>query len=541
VSAVRVNDWPLKPRVPGAPEPLPVDVLPSVLRDVARTASGAFQAPLDAAIAAAIGGVSVAIVGKAHVEICPRRGWRKPVHTYVGIQSLSGTGKSPLLGVVRDPISRWEAERAADLSLDRRFADEAVRVAEERVKTCRREAASNPGVISDGALREAVKELERAEAKPRGAFQLLLSDVTEEELGRVLAANGYRAGSVDPEATILEVAAGRYGNGDARLTALTHGWDGEAMKVNRVSRPPLNLPVANLALLLALQPGILKGMLNAETMRQRGVLDRFLWVAPEFRWDDLLTGRDVPDLDAEAVKRYGKALRRILDSPDKSDKPEDPHVLKMSPEAQEGVYRLERAKKDGMRPGGLLRVVPAFAGKLPDHGSRLAALLTVADRADRKQKDLYRDPIPGWAMEGAERLVAAIATHVVKVLGAGGAEPSDPEYLLGLCVEMEGCTESEIRERARARTRFRDVEHARTIFDDLEERGCIRRLPQERTAKVGRDPSPRIAIHESLKGSDISEKPGWSQRNGSKSDIPEAPTGLKSETEPEPWAGEVLE
>ena len=151
-------------------------------------------------------------------------------------------------------------------------------------------------------------------------------------------------------------------------------------------------------------------------------------------------------------------------------------LLKMSGEAQEGVYRLEQARVDGMRPGGPLQSVPAFAGKLPDHGSRIAALLTVADRADRGE-DPFHDPIPEWAMESAEQLIAAISTHVVKVTGVAGADPalSDLCYLLDRAVEMDGSTESDIREKARARQSFRDAEHARALFDELVRRGCVRR------------------------------------------------------------------
>ena len=54
-----------------------------------------------------------------------------------------------------------------------------------------------------------------------------------------------------------------------------------------------------------------------------------------------------------------------------------------------------------MRPGGRLESVPAFAGKLPDHGARIAALLTVADRASNGE-DLFLEPIPGVAMEASD-------------------------------------------------------------------------------------------------------------------------------------------
>ena len=228
-------------------------------------------------------------------------------------------------------------------------------------------------------------------------------------------------------------------------------------------------------------------------------------------------------------------LTRLLDSPNKSDKSEgDPHILKMSPEAQEGVYRLEQARVDGMRPGGPLQSVPAFAGKLPDHGSRIAALLTVADRAARGE-DPFRDPIPGWAMESAERLITAISTHVVKVIGDAGADPllSDLLYLWERAVEMEGSTESDIREKARARQSFRDAEYARKIFDELEAHGLIRRIPQERGQGPGHPPSPRIETNPRLRGSDLSDLFGVAPPTDNKSDKSEGGVEELSEEDPQ--------
>jgi len=472
---------------------------------MAETIAEATQAPLDSAIAAVIGGVSVAVVGKALVEICPRREWQKPIHTYVGIEQDSGTGKTPVIGYVKAPIDAWESIRKREESPKRRWADEQVQLELERVKQIRRKAAKNNSEDAKDELEDAVEDLRIAEEKALGDFQFLIQDATEEEVVRLLWGNQGRTASVDSEATLLELAAGRYGNGDARLAVLTNGWDGTGIRVNRVKyRHAVDVPSVNLALLVGLQPGILKGMLNAETMRQRGVLARFLWVAPTTHWDQILTGRDVPSLNSAAVERYGAALTWILDSSDKSEG--GPHLLKMSPEAQEGVYRLERAKVEGIRPGGPLASVPAFGGKLPDHGSRIAALLTVADRASRKD-DLFGAPIPGWAMEAAERLISAISTHVVKVLGNAGCDPKmdDLRYLLGLAKESNGDTESEIRERARAREVFRDAEYAGELFDELEKRGCVRRIPREKKPGPGRNPSPLIEVHPGLLPSDKSE------------------------------------
>lgn len=521
-----IGEWPEEPDVPGSldPDQLPLDALPEVLRDAAATLASSTQAPLDSAIGAVLGGVSVAVVGKAKVEIRADTGWVKPVHTYIGIEQPSGTGKSPLINAQRGPIAEWERRKADTEHRTRKWNEEKVELEKSRVQAARRAAAKDRSAESE--LEDAIHGLAEAESLPQGSFQLLISDATEEEVVRVLNNNKGRAASIDPEGTILEVAAGRYGNGDARLAVLTHGWDGEAMRVNRVTRARVDLPSANLALLIGVQPGILAGLASAETMKQKGVLNRWLWISPKVRWDEMLTGRDVPALDRAAVARYERAILRILDSSDKSeafqgpdtptqgvssdlsDKSERFHVLRMSPEAQEGVYRLEQMKVDGMRPGGPLESVPGFAGKLPDHGSRIAALLTIVHRADRGE-DLYADPIPGWAMESAERLIAAISTHVVKVIGDAGADDRtvDLRYLLDRCIECDGETESDIQERARARTVFREnPEYTKELLSELQERGCIRRFAQARRAKTGRPPSKIVEVHPSLKSSDKSEK-----------------------------------
>lgn len=511
-----IGAWPDEPDVPGGldPDPLPADALPDVLRDAAVTLAGSTQAPLDSAIGAVLGGVSVAVVGKARVEIRADTGWVKPCHTYIGIEQPSGTGKSPLINAHRVPIAEWERRRAEAEHRTRKWNQERVELEKSRVQAARKAAAKDRDAMDE--LEHALHELAEAEGRPQGSFQLLISDATEEEVVRVLNDNKGRAASIDPEGTILEVAAGRYGNGDARLAALTHGWDGEAMRVNRVTRARVDLPSANLALLIGVQPGILAGLASAETMKQKGVLNRWLWIAPRIRWDEMLTGRDVPPLDRAAMARYERAIVRILNSSDKSeggvssDLSEDFHVLRMSPEAQEGVYRLEEAKVDGMRPGGALESVPGFAGKLPDHGSRIAALLTIVDRADRGE-DLYTDPVPGWAMESAERLIAAISTHVVKVIGDAGADDRtvDLRYLLDRCIEVDGGTESDLQEKVRARMVFREnPEYTKKLVSELQERGCIRRYAQARRAGPGRPPSDIIEVHPSLKSSDKSEKKG---------------------------------
>ena len=103
---------------------------------------------------------------------------------------------------------------------------------------------------------------------------------------------------------------------------------------------------------------------------------------------------------------------------------------------------------------------------------------------------------------------------------------SDLRYLLDRVVEIEGTsTESDIREKARARQSFQDAEHARKMFDELERRGCIRRIPRERVPGPGRNPSPWIEAHPALRGPDFSDKRQFTPHTPNRSDKSEGGAG----------------
>ena len=491
------KEFPEAPDLPGlgSPDPIPVDALPPVLSDMARTISAAAQVPLDAAIGAVIGAVSVAVVGRVRVQICPRRRWVKPAQEYVGIILPSGTGKSPLLTWTGRAVREWEKKRAEVEDPRRRLATERLAVAQARLERARKDAVKRGD--SAGPSEQDVKDLLVAERTPLGPFQLLIQDATEEATVRAIALNDGRAAVIDPEGTILEVAAGRYGDGGARLAALTHGWDGEAMRVSRITRAQLDIPSANLALLIGMQPGIIDGLANAETMRQRGVFARFLWFAPDVNWDAIKVGAKVPDLDVAAVERFDQAIGILLDAT-----ADDSYTLKMSPEAQRHVDTLERLKRDGMRPGGPLESVQAFAGKFPDHGARLAALFTLAYRASSGQ-DPFRDSIPGWSVECATRVLTAIASHVVHVTGSLGAQ-RDLWYVVGRIRSLQEkgpVTAASVLKGVQGRKSIRDARELERLLDELEERGCIRLAEQAPTG--GRPRKPIIELHPQLYGTAV--------------------------------------
>jgi uncharacterized protein DUF3987 len=488
-------EWPPHPRRPLPPEPdrLPIEVLPPVLLEAAMTLAQATQTPTDAAVAAVLGAVSVAVTGQALVEICPRRKWRKPIQTFVGIEMPSGTGKDPLISMVASPIKVWEAERAAAERPARRLALERHNLAEEAVSRTRKAAAApRASQNAQADYQNATARLDQMSAAPTGDFQLLVQDATEEKMIRIMAAHGGRIACIDSEATLLELAAGRY-SGDARVALLTHGWDGESMRVDRMSGDPVDIPAAYLSMLVGLQPGVLAGLRNSRTMGQRGVWARMLWVSPTIDWDNVLTGSDVPALDISVMDRFEDMITKLLSLLSVPNQ-----VLTMSPEAQHGVHHLEKLKVAGMRPGGPIESIPGWGGKLPDHGSRIAALLTVAHRASEGVDDPYRDPIPGWAMDSAIHLVRAFASHVIKVTNPCSSDPllEDARYVLDRMMRLPAAkrTMRELQRKCDSRPSLRRKDDLEPVVADLVRRGCLRVTPEA----TGGRPTKRIELHPDL-------------------------------------------
>ena len=100
----------------GARHPIPLDGLPSWLRQFTENAAEAIQAPTDLVLMQALSAMSVTVANKARVEV--RAGQLEPLNLYTCVVLEPGTRKSPVVKLCSRPIWAWERERRWASSLN---------------------------------------------------------------------------------------------------------------------------------------------------------------------------------------------------------------------------------------------------------------------------------------------------------------------------------------------------------------------------------------------------------------------------------------
>lgn len=109
-------------------------------------------------------------------------------------------------------------------------------------------------------------------------------------------------------------------------------------------------------------------------------------------------------------------------------------------------------------------------------------------------------------MKSAVRLMNALTTHALAVLGAMDADEhtTDLVYLLDRASELPvGSTLRDLTRAVQGRRTVKGVKGVRTLLDELTERGCVRLIDQVRKKDKGREPSPIVELHPALRSDRI--------------------------------------
>lgn len=489
-------DWPELPDLPGpaAPEPLPVAVLPPVIRSQVESVAASTQTPAELGALLAIASVSAAIGGRLEVAV-DHRGWTEPANVYaVGILPPASR-KSPVYSAMIAPLVEWERDEQERVGPSYRRAQDRVDVAKAALAGAKAAAAKGKATSED--VEVARMELDQAEDAAPVLPRLLAADATPEALVRLMAEQGGRIALLAPEADPLGIADGRYSDGGARVEELLRAWSAEPIRVDRISREPVHVERPALTLGLTMQPDVLEGLQNARAFRGRGLMGRVLWCLPPHGLGTRKTGRDVPALDQRAREQYTRLIRTLLDSAGSAGA--QPHTLRLSADARDVLYAYEAEVERELADGGRLDAVRDWAGKVHGQSVRLAALVEVAARAE-DSRPLFSEPIGRWAMEAGVGLARALTTHALVVLAETGMDrrTADLRYVLRRAAELP--TDSTLRDLHRAtcdRPGLKKMEDLRPLIDDLADRGCVRLVEKTREGP-GRPPSPVVELHPTL-------------------------------------------
>lgn len=494
------NPPPIEALGPTAPDPYPVDVLPGWARRHVESVTEACQVPSDLPFLLSLTALSVALANKARVKV--REGYTEPAHLWTAAVLPPGSRKSPVFEHMTSPLRAWERERVEKALPEYRRQLDQKKVAEKTLRKARQAAANSEAGKEAGQSRDRVQEARQQleEIDVQAVPRLIASDVTSEELAKLMAENEGKIAVLAPEGDIFRIMAGRY-SGGVNFDHYKRAWTGgEAIRDDRVGREGTHVPRPALTLGLTLQPSVLDTLEEKESFRGEGLLARFLYAMPDPGIGNRRTGTDVPGLEREAEKEYRRNLYALLDSDPKdtdSDGMAVPHELTLSSAGTEAWDEFAADVEEMLGPGGRLEHHRDWGGKLVGHTIRAAVLLHAAERIGEGRAP-WGAPVCGEAMRGAVRVGRAAIGHTLRVFDRLERDPETElaRYLYRRlsALDAEERTVREVHRACQGKAELESVEDIRRVLSTLETHDLVQLDHSENTGR-GRPSSPKIVLH----------------------------------------------
>lgn len=403
--------------------PFPLDALPPDAALFAESVAVATQTPVDLAAIIALGVMSAASLGAGVVDC---GGWEEELALYLMVALPSGERKSAVLREVCAPLQRLERDwrtSAAGVLREQRSRKEVLEI--RRVKLAKR-AGEADDIAERGELLIELEQLDQ-EIEQLGdpvPPRLLADDATPEVLASLLAKHDHLA-VFAAEAALIDNLIGRYSDKGSNLHLVCHAYSAEPTRVDRRNREEwLDAPLLTIA--LAIQPHVLRSLVEHPIARAQGLVGRFAFVLPESG----LGRREVnpPPVPGQLRERWDALVRRLFsphhsldpESADKTDKrgvlsvlsakPRDEfNPLSLSPTSQILLSELRAVLEPRHAEGGDLRSVADWTARHPGRIARIAALLHLAEH-DRNE------PIGEKTMRAALQIGGYLLEHALATL-----------------------------------------------------------------------------------------------------------------------------
>lgn len=481
------------------PEPIRLDApkLPGIKAEWVPGWAGSFvgalaratETPLELPFAMVLAAASAAVAGKASVMVS--KGYFEPLNLWTVCALPPGNRKSSIENEACKPLREWEGEQREILAPEIKRIQSERKTMEAHVKSLRDKAAKADRQKA-GELAREVADLEANLPDEPIPPKLWTSDCTPERLGALLADHGERMAWISSEGGLFEMLAGRYSNGIPNLDLMLKAHSGDPDRVDRGSRPPVDLRHPLLTIGMTVQPDVLRGLATKPGFRGRGLLGRFLYLIPP----SMVGYRtlDTEPVPAFVSANYSAGIRALLDlQPAKDERGRDrPHTISLSDDAH--ALRRDHARdiEHAMRPEGRLEHAADWGGKAPGAAARLAGVLHCIEHAHGRPWDVH---VSGPTMMMALEIMEVIEAHTLAALDMMGSDPN-----IAAARTVWRWIKSGRRERFAVRDcfnalrgTFQRVDGLRAALDVLAERGYLRinEAPRE---GAGRPASPTVVV-----------------------------------------------
>lgn len=437
----------------------PVQYFPAPYADFVAQVAAAIHAPVDFAAASCLGAVSSAVTGRVFVRITDT--FVKPLQLYIGIVGSSGSGKSPVMNIMIDPLRDWQ--------------EEALAAFREMSTANAIEGHSNP-------------------PEPES----ILDDVTPESLLSALARQGGRGIIFSEEGNMINIMSGAtYGGRGSQpnLDVFLKGFDGSAVHCERVSREiPVMFRHVHLSMTIAVQDRLMESFAKDLALTDRGLPERMLFFigkpqGPYNVYETRTISRDLLDMWHDRLIRLARSYR------------EQSHTLTFSTEAQEEYLAFSQCIVDRSTEDlGGHHAVLGWASKSKEMAARLAGLLTMLKNPAAEEISLPE-------MRSACRMMNEyFIPHMKAAFGASNSLSAESESVLRavreLGIKQDGpVQEAMISKKVSGQTLFKGEHRAEKVKDALQElarKGYIRAAAVS-SGKRGRPSHGAWELHPELK------------------------------------------
>lgn len=370
-------DWTWPDFEPGE---FPIETLPIVAKDAANAVAETFRLPIELAGMTALATLAGAC-GKSWQLEGAVDGRANFANLYVVVGARRGVGKgsvsqlvAPLINASANLEREWENNQLPTLK-----ARQAI--LKRRIDTTLKSAAKPISAEQREYEDEIVKfqqEYDQIQREIDSPPSLWVGNVTSEKLGALLSSSSDESLLVySPEAgEVLRVFFGKYrsdGKGDIDL--LLSGYSCEAVKVDRIGRPPVSLEAPCITTLLMVQPSLVTELYSNEEARERGLLARFLGFNAlcDMMEDDGISRK----LSQSAMEAWGTQITNMLEFRRKHITPKKVQV----PEDAASILRKYHNESIKLCKGPL----SALAGDLSrwrENACRIALIIHATDNPD---------------------------------------------------------------------------------------------------------------------------------------------------------------
>ena len=284
----------------------------------------------------------------------------------------SGNRKSEVKAQLAAPLYSFQKARQDAMIPVIREAENRQRILGKRLDKLEKKSADTDDLTERDILRsycsELLREIEENPVPTKPIY--LVDDITLEQLGAVMCANGELGAVLSAEGGIFKLLAGLYSKGHSNLDLVLKAHTGDTWSSDRVGRGSQSMLHPALTLGLAVQPDVLEEIGRNSEFRGRGLSARFLysWCQSKAGYRTLQAS-PVSAILTDAYHRLIISLMAI----------EGRHELTLTPEAQtiwKGFYADVELL---LRPGADLEHLIDWGSKLPGAVARIAGLLHFAE------------------------------------------------------------------------------------------------------------------------------------------------------------------